>query len=70
MTQTPGENAAQKIVRRHYGLKRQITSKEVQDEIDNLKRRGLGNLDDNAHMLAAKLDVFGHNPYDSRLNHI
>jgi hypothetical protein len=50
-------NAAD-IIRKHYGLKRPVTQQEVEAEIANLKRRGLGNLDYKQEMLAAKLNIF------------
>lgn len=46
------------IVRAHYGLTRRVTDQEVTAEIKNLKRRGLDNLDDRQHALAAKLNLF------------
>lgn len=46
------------IVRRHYGLDRPVTDDEVTAEVANIKRRGMGNLDDSLERLAAALNVF------------
>ena len=58
-----GDELGRRIVRNHYGLNRPVTSAELQDEIKNIQRRGLGNLDNDLEHLAASLDVFGRNPY-------
>jgi hypothetical protein len=46
------------IIRKHYGLERKVSAQEVAAEIKNLKRRGLGNLDDRQMQLASKLNLF------------
>jgi hypothetical protein len=49
---------AQKIIRRHYGLKRHVTATEVRAEIDNLRRKhAAGLLDDSQESLAAQLNI-------------
>lgn len=46
------------IIRKHYGIKRQLTEKEVAEEIENLKRRkAKGSLDDSDAILVAKLKL-------------
>lgn len=51
---------ARRVIRNHYDLKREPTTKEVEGEIAMLKRRGLGNLDDRQHRLASALQIGQH----------
>lgn len=48
----------QKIVQRHYKLPAPPSLNETVAEIENLKRRGIMNLDDSQQRLAAALNVF------------
>lgn len=51
------ESRSQRIIRKHYGLKRQITFQEVQDEIANLRRKyAAGNMNYSDEVLAGALD--------------
>lgn len=49
---------AKKIIRKHYKLNRPVTAREVVLEINNLVRRGIGNLDERQQRLAAALNIF------------
>ena len=58
MRQNPTSNEQVKIIRRHYGLRRDPTAAEVNAEIANLERKGkAGTLDDKQEKLCAALNI-------------
>lgn len=46
------------IIRKHYGIKRRLSKKEIEDEKKNLvRKKSKGSLDDLDYKLAAKLKI-------------
>lgn len=51
------------IIRKHYGLNRKITKKEIRDEVASLKRKARrGALDDRSETLYIELGLDRRNP--------
>ena len=56
---TERESFSQKVIRKHYGLERQVTFEEVAAERENLlRKRAAGTLDYRQERLAAALKLF------------